>query len=167
MGSRTVLSERGIDRPLVLQADNGSPLKGEPLLATLYRLGIATSASRPRPRNDHPDADALWRTGQYGPADPAQGGASLDAARAWRRQFVRGDNAVPLHRGIRCVTPQQRHEGLAQASLAQRQVVYEPARRRHPARWSGGLRNWQPITQVWLNPSAEGVDSPTRKAQAN
>lgn len=165
--SRTVLSERGIDRPLVRHADNGSPMKGETLWETLYRLGIATSYSRPRISNDNPYSEALFRPCKYCPAYPAQGFASLDEARAWMRQFVSGYNDGHLHSGIRFVTPQQRHEGLDQAILAQRQVVYEQARRRHPERWSGALRNWQPITEVWLNPSAEVVDSPTSKSQAN
>lgn len=68
MVSRTVLSERCIDQPLVLDADNGSPMKGETLLETLYRLGIATSYSRPRTSNDNPYSEALFRTCKYCPA---------------------------------------------------------------------------------------------------
>jgi transposase InsO family protein len=64
---RAVLAERCVDHPLVLPADNGSPMKGETLLATLYRLGIATSYSRPRSSNDNPmafkvhDPSHVWR----------------------------------------------------------------------------------------------------------
>lgn len=152
---RAVLAERWIDHPLVLHADNGSPMKGETLLATLYRLGIATSYSRPRTSNDNPYSEALLRTCKYCPAYPAQGFASLEEARAWMSGFVANYNTVHRHSGIRFVTPQQRHDGLDQAVLAQRQAVYEQARARHPERWSGTLRNWQPITEVWLNPSAE------------
>jgi putative transposase len=152
---RAVLAERCIDHPLVLHADNGSPMKGETLLATLYRLGIATSYSRPRTSNDNPYSEALFRTCKYCPAYPAQGFASLEEARAWMPGFVADYNTVHRHSGIRFVTPQQRHDGLDQAVLAQRQAVYEQARARHPERWSGSLRNWQPITEVWLNPSAE------------
>lgn len=165
--SRTVLSERCIDQPLVLHADNGSPMKGETLLETLYRLGIATSYSRPRTSNDNPYSEALFRTCKYCPAYPTEGFASLEAARAWMQQFVDGYNTVHRHSGIRFVTPQQRHEGRDQAILAQRQAIYEQARACHPERWSGDLRNWQPITEVWLNPSAEVIDSPTSKPQAN
>ena len=39
---RAVLAEGCVDQPLVLHADNGSPMKGETLLETLYRRGIAT-----------------------------------------------------------------------------------------------------------------------------
>ena len=155
---RAVLTERCVDHPLVLHADNGSPMKGETLLATLYRLGIATSYSRPRTSNDNPYSEALFRTCKYCPAYPAQGFASLEEARAWMLGFVDDYNTVHRHSGIRFVTPQQRHDGLDQAILAQRQVLYEQARARHPERWSGALRNWQPITEVWLNPSAEVIE---------
>lgn len=164
---RAVLAEGCLDHPLVLHADNGSPMKGETLLATLSRLGIATSYSRPRTSNDNPYSEALFRTCKYCPAYPAEGFASLEAARAWMPGFVADYNTVHRHSGLRFVTPQQRHDGQDQVILAQRQAVYEQARARHPERWSGALRNWQPISEVWLNPSAEVVDSTPGKPQAN
>jgi len=30
--------------------------------------------------------------------------------------------------------------------------VYEAAKARHPQRWSGTTRNWQPVREVHLNP---------------
>ena len=162
---RAVLAEQCIDQPLVLHADNGSPMKGEALLETLYRLGISTSYSRPRTRNDNPSAEALFRTGQYGPAYPARGFADLDEARAWMQPFVQGYNHEHCHSGIRFVTPAQRHQGQDHAILAQRQAVYEQARKRHPERWPGPIRNGQLITEVWLNPSAEVIDLPVQGSQ--
>jgi transposase InsO family protein len=64
---RAVLAEQGVDQPLVLPADNGSPMKGETWLETLDRLGISTSYSRPRTSNDNPYAEALFCTGKYRP----------------------------------------------------------------------------------------------------
>ncbi len=58
---RAVLAEGCIDQPLVLHSDNGSPMKGAPLLETLYRLGVITSYSRPRVSNDNPFSEALFR----------------------------------------------------------------------------------------------------------
>jgi putative transposase len=162
---RAVLAEQCVDQPLVLHADNGSPMKGETLLETLYRLGISTSYSRPRTSNDNPYSEALFRTCKYCPAYPAQGFASLEEARAWMQQFVHGYNHEHRHSGIRFVTPAQRHQGQDPAILAQRQTVYEQARERHPERWSGPIRNCQPITEVWLNPSAEVIDIPVRGSQ--
>lgn len=163
---RAVLAERCIDQPLVLHADNGSPMKGETLLATLYRLGIATSYSRPRTSNDNPYSEALFRTCKYRPDYPIGGFARLDEARAWMQQFVHRYNNVHCHSGIRFVTPQQRHSGNDGAILVQRQAVYEQARARHPERWSGPIRNWKPITEVWLNPSTEVIDASAKCSQS-
>lgn len=162
---RAVVAEQCIDQPLVLHADNGSPMKGETLLETLYRLGISTSYSRPRTSNDNPYSEALFRTCKYCPAYPAQGFASLEEARAWMQQFAQGYNHEHRHSGIRFVTPAQRHQGQDPVILAHRQAVYEQARERYPERWSGAIRNWQPITEVWLNPSAEVIDVPVRGSQ--
>jgi putative transposase len=162
---RAVLVEQCVDRPLVLHADNGSPMKGEILLATLYRLGISTSYSRPRTSNDNPYSEALFRTGQDCPAYPARGFASLEEARAWMPPFVAGYHQEHCHSGIRFLTPAQRQQGQASAIRAQRQRVYEQARARHPERWSGAIRNGQPLTKVWLNPSAAVIDTPVRSSQ--
>ena len=162
---RAVLAEGCIDQPLVLHADNGSPMKGETLLETLYRLGIATSYSRPRTSNDNPYSEALFRTCKYCPAYPTQGFAGLEEARAWMQQFVYGYNHEHCHSGIRFVTPQQHHSGQDQAILAQRQAIYEQARARHPERWSRAIRNWNPITEVWLNPTAGVIDVPAGHSQ--
>jgi hypothetical protein len=162
---RAVLAEQCIDQPLVLQADNGSPLKGETWWETLYRLGISPSYSRPRTRHDNPYSEALCRTGKYCPAYPAQGFARLEEARAWRQQFVQGYHHEHRHSGIRFVTPAQRHQGQDPAILAHRQAVYEQAREHPPERWSSSIRHGQPITEVWLNPSAEVIDVPVRGSQ--
>ena len=39
---------------LVLHADNGSPMKGATMLATLQKLGVVPSFSRPSVSNDNP-----------------------------------------------------------------------------------------------------------------
>ena len=50
------------------------------------------------------------------------------------------------------MTPTQRHAGLDGALLRNRIDVYEAAKAKHPERWSGATRNWQPVTIVHLNP---------------
>lgn len=155
---RAVLAEHCVDQPLVLHADNGSPMKGEALLATLYRLGVATSYSRPRTSNDNPYSEALFRTCKYRPDYPAGGFADLDQARLWMANFVEHYNHHHRHSAIQFVTPQQRHEGEHHAILDNRKDVYQQARERNPQRWTGNLRNFQPTAEVWLNPSAEVLD---------
>ena len=45
----------GVDaREVVLHADNGSPMKGATMLATLERLGVIPSFSRPAVSDDNP-----------------------------------------------------------------------------------------------------------------
>jgi len=45
---------------LVLHSDNGGPMKGATMLATLNRLGVVASFSRPRVSDDNPFSEALF-----------------------------------------------------------------------------------------------------------
>ncbi|MCP4205307.1 MAG: IS3 family transposase, partial [bacterium] len=137
---------------VVLHSDNGGPMKGSTMLATLQRLGVVASFSRPRVSDDNPYSEALFRTLKYRPGYPCRPFASLEEARLWVEGFVRWYNTEHLHSAIRFVTPDDRHYGREQEILSQRHRVYERARRRNPRRWSGATRNWQPIKTVYLNP---------------
>lgn len=137
---------------IVLHADNGGPMKGATMVATLERLGVLASFSRPSVSNDNPYSESLFRTLKYRPDYPAHPFADLAAARAWVRAFVRWYNTTHLHSAIRFVTPEDRHAGRDTALLAARHTVYERARARHPERWSRSTRNWDPVTTVALNP---------------
>ena len=53
------------DNPLVLHFDNGSPMKGATFLATLEKLGVQSSFSRPRVSNDNPYSESLFKTMKY------------------------------------------------------------------------------------------------------
>ena len=106
-------------------------------------------------RNDNPYSESLFRTLKYCPQWPQDGFADLEAARSWVRDFIRWYNHEHRHSRIRFVTPAQRHRGEDQEVLAKRHVLYQQARHRHPHRWSGATRNWQPIGAVTLNPERE------------
>ena len=138
---------------LVLHSDNGGPMKGATLLATLLSLGIVASFSRPRVSDDNPYSEALFRTVKYRPEYPEGPFGSLEDARAWVEAFVRWYNEEHRHSAIRFITPAQRHGGGQLAVLRGRKEVYEEARRNRPERWSGQTRNWEPIGEVILNPS--------------
>ena len=43
-----------VAQQLVVHSDNGAPMKGETMLATMQRLGVAPSRSRPSVSNDNP-----------------------------------------------------------------------------------------------------------------
>ena len=149
----------GIDPDqLALHSDNGSPMKGATLLATLQQLGVMPSFSRPRVSDDNPFSEALFRTAKYRPEYPKGPFASLEAARAWVRWFVEWYNHEHLHSGIRFVTPAQRHAGEDVQILQQRHAIYEAARARHPERWTGSTRNWSRVDEVRLNPERTEVE---------
>lgn len=135
-----------------LHSDNGSPMRGATLLMTLQEFGVIPSFSRPAVSNDNPYSEALFRTLKYHPIYPKKPFESLLAARVWVGQFVCWYNDEHRHSATRFVTPNQRHEGLDKAILANRVNVYTEAKQLNPSRWSGDTRNWQPITAVHLNP---------------
>ena len=137
---------------LTLHSDNGSPMKGESMLATLQRLGVAASRSRPAVSNDNPFSEALFRTLKYRPQLPVKPLQSLLHARRWAAQLVHWYNHEHRHSAIGFVTPHQRHSQIDRSLLSNRVAVYAAARIRHPNRWSGNTRNWTRIEVVHLNP---------------
>jgi putative transposase len=146
----------GCDRSgLVLHSDNGGPMKGSTMLATLQRLGIVESFSRPHVSDDNPYSEALFRTLKYRPAYPRGAFTSIEAARHWVEDFVIWYNTEHLHSAISFVTPDDRHAGEDEAILVERQEIYEAARKRNPERWSGNTRSWERVEVVKLNPERE------------
>src|SRR4051794_3448380 len=85
---QAVWAEGCLTRPLVLHADNGSPMKGATMKATLERLGVIASYSRPRVSDDNPFSEALFRTCKYRPDWPTSGFASKEDAQRWVARFV-------------------------------------------------------------------------------
>ncbi len=152
---KSCLAEGISEDGLVLHSDNGGPMKGATMLATLQRLGIVPSFSRPSVSDDNPYSESLFRTLKYTPAYPAKPFASVEAARAWVHEFVQWYNEEHRHSAIRYVTPAQRHRGEDEAILANRQRVYAQAKARRPERWASETRNWEPVAEVWLNPPKE------------
>jgi putative transposase len=57
---------------LTVHSDNSSPMKGETMLATMQRLGVVGSRSRPAVSNDNPYSKALFRTLKYRPQMPVK-----------------------------------------------------------------------------------------------
>ena len=148
---------------VVLHSDNGSPMKGATMLATLQELGVMPSFSRPAVSDDNPFSESLFKTMKYRPAYPKKPFENLLAARQWVGTFVRWYNDEHRHSAIGFVTPAQRHEGLDVALLSKRAEVYEAAKAKHPGRWSGATRNWKPVLVVYLNPEKQAADAVKQK----
>jgi transposase InsO family protein len=144
----------GVDpEKLVLHSDNGGPMKGATMLATLQWLGIVPSFSRPSVKDDNAFSEALFRTLKYRPEYPSAPFGSLELASSWVKGFVQWYNFEHRHSGIQFLTPASRHYGEEERILNRRKEVYEQARKANPIRWTGGTRNWERIPEVRLNPS--------------
>lgn len=144
---------------IVLHSDNGSPMTGSTMSATLQSLGVVPSFSRPGVSNDNAFSEALFRTLKYRPEFPSKPFETLNHARSWVRSFVHWYNTVHRHSEIGFVTPEQRHTGHDVHILATRRDVYRQAQQRHPERWSGTTRRWDRPEAVTLNPRAHRVGS--------
>ena len=149
---RRSFEQAGRPVKLVTHSDNGAPMKGSTLLATLQELGVVPSFSRPSVSDDNPFSESLFRTLKYRPTFPDRPFESIEAARAWVSRFVGWYNGEHRHSAIRFVTPDERHFGREASILAAREKVYERARRRRPDRWTRTTRNWTPAGEVRLRP---------------
>ena len=142
--------------PLVLHSDNGSPMKGATMLATLCQLGITPSRSRPRVSNDNPYAESLFKTLKFRPNFQPKGFSSLEEAREWVSLFVNWYNYEHHHSGLCFLTPDQRRSGKSEDILNKRRLVYEAAKAAHPERWNGrSVRKWAVPERVYLNPETK------------
>jgi len=143
---------------LILHSDNGGAMKGATMLATLQRLGVIPSFSRPRVSDDNPYSEALFKTLKYCPQYPLRPFPSPENAMIWVKEFVHWYNEIHLHSGIKFVTPSCRHAGKDGEILEKRKGVYEEARLKKPNRWSRATRNWTKEEEVFLNYLQEEMD---------
>jgi transposase InsO family protein len=152
--TQACLDEGVLQEQLVLHSDNGSPMRGATMLATLEKLGVTPSFSRPSVSDDNPYSEALFRTVKYHATFPRLDKfETLIEARQWSERFVLWYNNEHLHSALKFVTPQQRHSGEDKAIRAYRHEVYQAARASYPERWSGQTRNWSLPETVTLNPN--------------
>ena len=152
---------------VVLHSDNGGPMKGATMLATLQRLGVMPSLSRPAVSNDNPYSESLFKTLKYRPQYPLKPFADVVEARQWVADLVQWYNHEHRHSAIGFVTPAERHAGLDEVLLAQRKALYEQARAQHPRRWSKETRNWNRIHTVHLNPDQSDTYNNSNQEAAN
>ena len=142
-----------------LHSDNGNPMKGATLKATLERLGVLTSYSRPSVSNDNPYSESLFGTMKTRVGYPKKPFETLEEAQAWVDSFVRWYNEEHRHSGLNWVTPMARHTGEEHRLLCSREETYRRARQRHPQRWSRNIRDCSPAPAVTLNPSKKNSDA--------
>ena len=153
--ARPILQQREGLEPgqVTLHSDNGSPMKGATLKATLDRLGVSASYSRPSVSDDNPYVESLFGTMKTRVGYPKKPFETLEEAQAWVDRFVRWYNEEHRHSALNWVTPMARHTGEDRELLRRREETYRRARRRNPHRWSGNIRNCSPAPAVILNPN--------------
>lgn len=149
---------------LVLHSDNGGAMKGATMLATLQKLGIVPSFSRPRVSDDNPYSESLFKTLKYCPQYPSKPFNSVEEASAWVNVFTEWYNYSHLHSGIKFVTPASRHDGKDKEILEKRKNVYAIAKSNNPNRWPGEIRNWNHVEKVYLNYLQEAIEDDIKKA---
>lgn len=149
--SKAYIAEGVCAGEVTLHADNGGPMKGSMMLATLQNLGIVPSFSRPSVSNDNPFSEAIFRTLKYCPKYPDKPFGSIEQALDWVEKFVYWYNNIHQHSGISFVTPSARHSGKDADILEKRTMVYEHAKQKNPSRWSGKVRHWARAAKVYLN----------------
>ena len=92
------LEAEGIDgKELVLHSDNGGPMKGATMLATLQNLGVIPSFSRPSVSDDNPFSESLFKTAKYCPMFPWTPLATVEEWRDWVRKFAPWYNDEQRH----------------------------------------------------------------------
>jgi transposase InsO family protein len=102
---------------VALHSDNGSPMKGATLLATVHDLGVMPSFSRPSVSNDNPYSESLFRTLKYRPEYLEDGFADLLGARTCTVRFnsspqrtVTPASTLTSWRVVRRSTAMQKHD---------------------------------------------------------
>lgn len=146
------LNSEGISgKNLRVHADNGNPMRGSNMLATLLDLGVRPSFSRPSVSNDNPHIESLFRTMKYTAAYPTKPFKDLDSTKTWVRGFVTWYNDR-MHSSLGYVTPNQRHNMQDEQIRLNRRLVYAEAQKTNPIRWSRNVRTWPNPTLAHLNP---------------
>lgn len=152
------LDEKVEYNQLVLHSDNGNPMKGATMRATLEMLGVIPSFSRPSVSDDNPYSESMFKTIKYHPTFPiATRFNTIEEARIWMEKFVEWYNTQHLHSGLKFVTPEQRHTGMDKDIFEKRAQVYKLAKLQKPERWSGDIRNWSLPDTVTLNPDRKNA----------
>jgi len=145
---------------LTLHSDNGTPMKGKPLVGLLDELGIDRSHSRPHTSDDNPFSEAQFKTMKYRPDYPDRF-PDIDVARQWARTFFGWYNDEHYHSGLNLLTPASVHYGEAQGVRERRQVTMAAAYAANPRRFAAGLPQVKGAPEaVWINPPAEAGNLP-------
>jgi putative transposase len=137
---------------LTLHADRGSSMTSKPVAFLLADLGSTKTHSRPHVSNDHPYAEAQFKTLKYRPDFPARFD-SIEAARAFCQDCFPWYNSQHRHAGLGLLTPEAVQYGQAAAVHLVRRQVLHAAYAAHPERFVRRPPEPPPLpTAAWSNP---------------
>ena len=123
---------------LIVHADNGGPMHGQPLAELFELLGIARSHSRPSTSNDNAFSESQFKTMKYRPAYPGRF-ESIGHARAWCREFFDWYNNDHHHESLGLLTPADVYRGRAGEVLERRAETLKQAHASNPGRFVRGV----------------------------
>jgi putative transposase len=120
------LSEEQIQM-LNLYNDRGVQMKAKNFQKMLKDLGIHQVFSRPRTPNDNPFVESSFSIVKGDPEYPGYF-VDVEAAKCYFENYLREYNTERLHGGIGYVTPEQKHNGLAEKIFEERRKKIKKAR---------------------------------------
>jgi putative transposase len=121
-------------RPTVLHADNGAPMRAGTTVQLAQSLGIELSYSRPRVSDDNPYSESLFRTVKYDLDFPRRF-RDLQHARDHMAGFFADYNARHRHSGLNYYTPDTVHNGDVEQVRRRRQATLDSCYARNPHRY--------------------------------
>lgn len=144
-----LLAEGRTEGPMpVSLSDRGAQMRSRSTAEFFLDLGVARLFARPRTPNDNPFVESLFATVKTAPAFPDTF-PTLEAARAYFREFFGWYNEEHLHTRIGMVTPAQQHSGEAVRILAEREVIKQQTMaRRRAVNIQQGVPNKEPEAAV-------------------
>lgn len=107
--------------------DRGAQMKAKTLVMMFQTLGMTQKFSRPRTPNDNPFIESAFSVVKGDPEFPYEFGDECQA-NIYFAEYFGWYNTERKHGGIDFVTPFQKHDGLADAILADRQGRKKAAR---------------------------------------
>jgi transposase InsO family protein len=143
-----IASRTGV-KGTILHSDNGGPMICSTMRATLEKLEVIASFSRPSVSNDNAYSESLFKTLKYTAGYP-RSFKNIEQAREWVSKFVHWYNHEHRHSKIGYVTPLQRLNGLDKEIFARRNETFALARKRNPERWSNKIKVWENDHEVFL-----------------
>ena len=158
---------KGMAAGLTIRHDNGSQYISHDFRNEIAWLGVKSSPSFVRAPEGNSCAERFIRTLKenllwvrtFGTIEEMQQALQAfkdDYNEQWLIQRHRHRSSSGATQWTKYQPSHRLHECLNNPrAQQQRKVVYSEAKKRHPERWSGKIRNWTIAPIVWLNPDTE------------